>query len=71
MARHLVCLVAAKALLVSLLRKTNLQNGTKRRIKIMLSIKVSFKFATNISEEPKVIDFRSNKGKLKRLKVEN
>ena len=57
--------------MVPLLRKTNLPNGTKRKIKIMLSMEVSFKFATNISEEPKVIDFRSNKGKLKRLKVEN
>ena len=71
MARHLVCLVAAKAPLVSQLRKPNLPNGTRKKIKIMLSMEVSFKSVTNISEEQKVIDFRSNKGKLKRLKVEN
>ena len=70
-ARHLACLVAAKVPLVSQLRKTNLPNGTRKKIKIMLSMEVSFKSVTNISEEPKEIAFRSNRGKLRRLKVGN
>ena len=71
MVRHLVCLVAAKVLSMSQLRKTNLLSGTRKKIKIMLSMEVSFKSVMNISEEPKEIAFRSNKGKLRRLKVGN
>ena len=56
---------------MSQLRKTNLLSGTRKKIKIMLSMEVSFRSATNISEEPKEIAFRSNKGKLRRLKVGN
>ena len=71
MVRHLVCLVAAKVPSEFQLRKTLLPNGTRKKIKIMLSMEVSFRSATNISEEPKEIAFKSNKGKLRRLKVEN
>ena len=73
MARHLVCLVAANRPLVSQLRKTHTLNGTKRGIltRKMLSMEVSFKSEMNISEEPKEIDFKSNRGKLRRLKVES